>query len=244
MEPLTQSLRSSDVRKTFKHLLLHFEPDDGDAIVGCASGRTGSSPPGSSRLTLTLSPADTTAWSAWRPVYNTTAAFVATLSGTDATQSLSDVTYTFTLSEVSSWPGYCMNMAEETASEETASDKDLEFREADQPKGNGATYGVSNRGQTLTVTFASKPDASETTTSETDEATSHEVRFTVRVLDYAAVGKLQATVNKSTQGAPTTLWIPRAPAAAAHLERDFRDVASKTGETLKPTAMIRRHMKC
>ena len=169
-----------------------------------------------SGFTLTLAPADTAAWRTWRPVYNTEVTFVATLSGNDATQSLSDVTYIFTLDEVSSWPGYCMNMGKQTAS-----DKDLEFRETDQPTVDGATYDVLNRGQTLTVTFASETDA-----SETDEATLHEVRFKVRVLDYAAVGKLQATVNKSTQGAPATLWIPRAPPAAVHLEQAFRDVTS------------------
>ena len=185
--------------------------------VGAAAANT----PTSSRLTLTLAPADTAAWRTWRPVYNTEVTFVATLSGNDATQSLSNVTYTFTLDEVSSWPGYCMNMGKQTAS-----DKDLEFRKADQPTVDGATYDVLNRGQTLTVTFASKPDASETTTSETDEATLHKVHFKVRVLDYAAVGKLQATVNKSTQGAPAILWIPRAPTAAAHLEQAFRDVTS------------------
>lgn len=45
-------------------------------------------------LSLTLSPEDPSAWRTWRPVYNTEVTFVATLSGTDATQSLSDVTYT------------------------------------------------------------------------------------------------------------------------------------------------------
>ena len=65
-----------------------------------------------------------------------------------------------------------------------------------------------------------------TDASETDEATLREVRFEGRILDYAAVGKLQATANKSTQGAPTTLWIPRAPPAAVHLEQAFRDVTS------------------
>lgn len=163
---------------------------------------------GGGSLSLTLLPETTTAWRTWRPVYNTEVTFVATLSGNDATQSLSDVTYTFTLSEVSSWPGYCMNMGTQTAS-----DKDLEFRKADQPTVDGVTYDISHRGKTLTVTFA----------SETDVATLRKVRFKVRVLDHAAVGKLQATVNKSTQGAPTILWIPRAPTAAPQPRAD-RDV--------------------
>ena len=50
-----------------------------------------------SGFTLTLAPADTAAWRTWRPVYNTEVMFVATLSGSDATQSLSDVTYTLAM---------------------------------------------------------------------------------------------------------------------------------------------------
>ena len=147
-----------------------------------------------SSFTLTLAPKESTAWRTWRPVYNTEMTFVATLSGTDATQSLSDVTYTFTLSEVSSWPGHCMNMGTQTAS-----DKDLEFRKADQPTVDGATYAVSNRGQMLTVTFAR--DAGDATLSNVD--------FTVRVLDYAAIGKLQAAVNKTVASdSQKVLWIP------------------------------------
>lgn len=98
-------------------------------------------------LSLTLSPETPTVWHPWRPVYNATATFVATLSGNDATQSLSDVTYTFTLSEVSSWPGYCMNMVEETASEETASAKDLKSCPINGGSGEGGRVGQAAAGR-------------------------------------------------------------------------------------------------
>lgn len=169
-------------------------------------------------ITLTLNPAVKNGslawWTTWHPRYETNVAFEAKLTGDTA--ALTSTSYSFTLVDVSDWPGHCMNMGTQTAS-----DKDLEFRKADQPTVDGATYDVLNRGQTLTVTFASETDA-----SETDEATLREVRFEGRVLDYTAVGKLQATVNKSTQGAPAPRWIPRAPPAAAHLARGFHDVTS------------------
>lgn len=47
----------------------------------------------------------------------------------------------------STWPGYCMNMAEETASEETASDKDLKSCPINGSSGESGRVGQAAAGR-------------------------------------------------------------------------------------------------
>ena len=115
-------------------------------------------------FTFTFNPTEKTAWQTWCPKYDTTVSFTAALTGD--TEALTSTTYTFTLSEVSDWPGYCMNKGTESDAS-----KDLEFRAADNPSGSGQDFSVSADGQTLTFTCTGVVMS---------------VTIKVRVLDYAA----------------------------------------------------------
>ncbi len=93
---------------------------------------------------LTLDPTSREAWSDWRPKHETNTSFVVNLKGTTSSGdpiSISSVTFTFRLTEVSQWEGVCMNYDGET---DMSNSYDLFFREEDNPDSAGQTFTVTD----------------------------------------------------------------------------------------------------
>ncbi len=89
-------------------------------------------------------------WQTWHPVYETNVAFQATLDGTaNETDAHRTTSYTFTLTDVSSYAGYCLNVGSQLRSA-----KDLVFDDT-QPAVPGLTYKASADRQTVAVTCVS-----------------------------------------------------------------------------------------